>query len=100
MQYPIKKDKCLKGAGVEPYTREMHEQFVQAEEERKGKEEQARREKSEKDSARKAWLADGGREMDFERQWPSIRDEARKQRVMSADREARQSMRARGVSRI
>jgi hypothetical protein len=54
----------------------------------------------EKESARRAWLADGGRGADFEKEWPELRDEGRRQRVMSADRHARETMQASGVSRI
>jgi hypothetical protein len=85
---------------AEKYTAEMHQAHVEAEEKRKAEEEQQRQERSEKESARKAWLADGGREGDFEKAWPGMRDEGRRQRVLNADNRARQEMRTSGVSRI
>jgi hypothetical protein len=85
---------------MEPYTEEMFQREKKEREEREAAEEQRRQERSEMESAKKRWISDGGREADFEAVWPKLRDEARKQRVMDADRQARQSMRARGVSRI
>jgi hypothetical protein len=82
------------------YTLEDHEAHVEAEEKRKAEEEQQRQERTEKESARKAWLADGGSEGGFQKAWPELRDAARKQRVMDADRRARETQRAAGVSRI
>ena len=82
------------------YTLEQFEADKQAREERQVKEAEARREKAEKGSARAAWLRDGGNARDFERQWPTLRDEARKKRVMDADSRARANQRAQGVSRI
>ena len=54
----------------------------------------------EKETARKAWIRDGGSEADFEKAWPKLRDEGRRLRVMDADRKARETMQASGVSRI
>lgn len=82
------------------YTAEQHAAFVEAEEKRKAKEEQERRERVEKESARLAWVRDGGRAEDFEQQWVQIRDEGRRRRVVDADRRAREEMQLRGVSRI
>jgi hypothetical protein len=50
--------------------------------------------------ARRAYLADGGTEEDFEKAWPEMREQMRRQRAMDAEREARQSQRARGISSI
>lgn len=84
----------------ERYTAEMADRFLREKTEREAAAELARREQSEKQSARKAWVEDGGSEGDFERQWTELRDEARRRRVMDADRAAREAQRARGVSRI
>ena len=43
-------------------------------------------------------MADGGREGDFEREWPRLRDEGRRGRVVDADKRAREAQRS--VSRI
>jgi hypothetical protein len=85
---------------TERYTLEDHEAHVEAEERRKAEEEQQRQERSEKESARRVWLADGGRAADFEKAWPELRDAARKQRVVDADKLAREAHRAAGISRI
>jgi hypothetical protein len=61
------------------YTAEMHQAHVEAEEARKAEEERQRQQRSEKESARRVWLADGGREADFEKAWPKLRDEGRRQ---------------------
>jgi hypothetical protein len=82
------------------YTKEMHEAYRKEQDEKPRKKEDANRERMEKESARRAWLADGGRGVDFEKEWPELRDEGRRQRVMSADRHARETMQASGVSRI
>jgi hypothetical protein len=83
------------------YTIEMFdEQRRKEEDEKAAKQEEERRERTEKESARRAWLADGGREADFEREWPKLRDEGRRQRVMDAERQARETMRSSGVSTI
>jgi hypothetical protein len=82
------------------YTKEMHEAYSKEQDEKAKKEEEANRERMEKESARRAWLADGGSESDFRREWPSLRDQARRQRVMDADRRAREAMRSGTTSRI
>lgn len=82
------------------YTKEMHEAHVEAEEKRKAAEEQAHKDRTEKETARRAWTADGGNAADFEREWPTLRDEGRRRRVVDADRRAREAMKASGVSRI
>ncbi len=51
-------------------------------------EKKARHERMEKTDARLAWLAEGGDEASFERQWPSLRDEARRRRVMERSEQA------------
>jgi hypothetical protein len=81
------------------YTKEMHEEYRKEQDEKAAKEEKARQERTEKESARRAWLADGGAATDFEREWPTLRDEGRRQRVMSADQRAREAQRH-GISRI
>ena len=59
-----------------------------------------RNERMEKTTAKRAWMADGGREGDFEKAWPQLRDQGRRQRVLGADKRARQEMYERGISRI
>jgi hypothetical protein len=82
------------------YTQEDHEEYRRKVDEQAAKEEEARNERMEKESARRVWLADGGRESDFEKEWPKLRDEGRRRRVVDADRRARETMQASGVSRI
>jgi hypothetical protein len=82
------------------YTKEMHEAYRKEQDEKAKKEEEANRERMEKESARRAWIADGGSEADFQREWPSLRDQARRERVLDADRRAREEMRSGTTSRI
>jgi len=74
------------------YTLEEHQARVEAESKRKAKEEQDRKERVEKDTARRGWVADGGA-ADFEKAWPKLRDEARGERVLEAGRRAREEQR-------
>jgi hypothetical protein len=83
---------------VSKYTAEMHEEYRRKQDEKAAKEEQERREAVEKETARRAWVADGGAETDFEKEWPSLRDAGRRQRVVDADKQAREAQRR--VSRI
>jgi len=85
---------------MERYTLEDHEAYRKEQEEKAAREAEERRERMEKASARRAWLADGGKEADFEREWPKLRNEGRRRRVVDADRRAREQMQASGVSRI
>jgi hypothetical protein len=85
---------------MERYTLEDHEAYRQQQDEKAAKEAEERCERTEKESARRAWLADGGKEADFQREWPRLRDEGRRRRVVDADRRARETMQASGVSRI
>jgi len=74
----------------------MHETYRKEQDEKAAKEAQERdhrRQRMERANARRAWLADGGSEADFEKAWPSLRDEGRRRRVMDADRRAREAMR-------
>jgi hypothetical protein len=82
------------------YSLEQFEADRQAREEREAREEEARKERTKREAARRAWVADGGREADFARAWPGLRDEARKRRIMDANQRARAGQRASGVSRI
>jgi hypothetical protein len=80
---------------MEKYTLEEHQQYVE-EQQRKAKEaEQARREQVEKETARRAWVADGGDEEGFQQYWPLLRDEGRAERTKNADRQAREVQRLR-----
>jgi hypothetical protein len=84
----------------EPYTKEDFLEYRRKVDEKAKKEEEAKRERTEKESARRAWLADGGSEADFEKEWPSLRNQARRKRVIDADKRVREEMRASSVSRI
>jgi hypothetical protein len=85
---------------TERYTREQHEQYRRGQDEKAREAEAERRERSAKDAARLKWVADGGTEPAFERQWPALRDEMRRRRVIDADERAREAHRAAGVSQI
>jgi len=85
---------------VGQYTKEMHEAYRKEQDEKAAKEAQERGQRMERANARRAWLADGGSEAEFEKAWPSLRDEGRRRRVMDADCRARETMQARGVSHI
>jgi hypothetical protein len=85
---------------MERYTLEDHEAYREEQDQKAAKEAEERRARTEKESARRAWLADGGKAADFERAWPELRDEGRRRRVVDADRSARETMQASGVSRI
>jgi hypothetical protein len=80
------------------YTAEMHEEYRRKEDEKAAREEQERSERMEKEAVRQAWLRDGGAESDFRREWPRLRDEGRRRRVVDADKQAREAQRH--VSRI
>jgi hypothetical protein len=85
---------------VTEYTKEQFEEYRRQQDEKAAKEAEERQEKAERESARRAWIRDGGREADFERQWATLRDEGRRRRVLDADKRAREEMRASGISRI
>ena len=85
---------------MERYTLEDFEAYRKEQDEKATKEAEERRERTEKESARRAWLADGGNSGDFEREWPKLRDEGRRRRVIDADRRAREDMRSGTTSRI
>jgi hypothetical protein len=85
---------------MERYTLEDFEAYRKEQDEKAAKEAEERRERTEKESARRAWLGDGGKEADFQREWPRLRDEGRRRRVVDADRCAREMMQASNVSRI
>jgi hypothetical protein len=82
------------------YTLEDHEAYRKEQDEKAAKEAEEQRERMEKETARRAWLADGGSDKDFQREWPKLRDEGRRRRVVDADRRAREEMRAHRPSRI
>jgi hypothetical protein len=82
------------------YTKEMHEAYRKEQDEKAKKEEEANRERMERELLLRAWKADGGSEADFRREWPRLRDEARRQRVLDADRRAREEMRNGTTSKI
>jgi hypothetical protein len=78
----------------------MHEEYRKEQDEKAANEERERRERLEKADAKLAWLAEGGAEADFEREWPKIRHEGRRRRIFDATRDARNRQRASGISRI
>jgi hypothetical protein len=82
------------------YTQEMAEEYRRKQEEKAARKEREIREGMEKETARQAWLRDGGAEADFQREWPRLRDESRRRRIMDADHNAREAMRASNVSTI
>ena len=82
------------------YTKEMFERDLKARREQEAKQEEECRERQERESLLRAWKADGGSEADFEREWPKLREEGRRRRVVDADRRARETMQASGVSSI
>ena len=57
------------------YTKEMHEAYRQEQDEKAVREAEEQRERMEKESARRAWLSDGGREADFDATSHRARDE-------------------------
>jgi len=82
------------------YSKVDHEAYRKEQDERAAKEERERRERWEEYNARRACLAEGGTEEEFEAAWPEIREEARRQRAMNREQEARERQRASAVSRI
>jgi hypothetical protein len=78
------------------YTREDHEQYRRE----RAKAEQAKAERMEKETTRRAWVADGGSAADFEKAWPQLRDQGRRQRTVDADRRAREAQVQSRTSRI
>lgn len=82
------------------YTKEMYEEYRREQDEKAAKEERERRERLEEDNARRAYLAEGGTEEEFEKAWPEMREQAKRRRAMSREQEAREGQRARGLSRI
>lgn len=85
---------------MERYTKEMHEEYVQAEEKKRKDQEQARKEAHDKDVAKRLWLRDGGTAEAFEAQWEQQRDTRRRRRIEEIDRETREDMRRSAGSRI
>jgi hypothetical protein len=85
---------------MERYTLEDHEAYRKEQDEKAAKEEEARNARTEKETACKAWIRDGGSAADFEKAWPGLRDAALKQRVIDADRRARELQRNGTTSRI
>jgi hypothetical protein len=65
---------------MERYTLEDYEVYRKEQDEKAAKAEQERREYVERESARQAWVRDGGAEADFQRVWPRLRDEGRQRR--------------------
>jgi hypothetical protein len=85
---------------MDEYTKEMHEAYRKEQDEKAAKEAEKQRERVAKASARHAWLSAGGREADFEKEWPWIRDQAPLSRAASSGEHAREAMRNSRVSRI
>jgi hypothetical protein len=85
---------------MERYTLEDFEAYRKEQDEKAAREEEARNARMEKEAARKAWIRDGGSAADFEKAWPAMRDQARRERVLNAERRAREAMRNGTTSRI
>ena len=51
-------------------------------------EQKARRERVERNDAHAAWIAQGGDETSFEKEWPTLRDKARRRRVIEQNEQA------------
>jgi hypothetical protein len=84
----------------ERYTIEQHEEYRARVDAEQAAKEQARREKMEKETARRGFIKEGGTEEQFERAWPELRDQARHQRTLDRDKAAREAHRAHSSSRI
>jgi hypothetical protein len=85
---------------TERYSREDHEEYRRQQDAEAAREERERREGVEKGNAQAAWVRDGGRPADFEREWPKLRDELRRRRLVDADERARAAHQSLGVSEI
>lgn len=70
---------------MQKYTLEQFEAYRKEQDAKAAREKEERQERTEKEAASRAWVADGGNARDFERAWPRLRDEARRRRVMEAD---------------
>jgi len=83
------------------YNREDYEGYTKSIVREGRQEVEEHQERTQSQSLRRAWLADGGSGADFEKAWFALRDEGRRQqRVVDADRRTREEMRAYGPSRI
>jgi hypothetical protein len=86
---------------MERYSLEDHEVYRKEQDEKSARETEGRSERMEKESARRAWIADGGAGADFfEREWPKLREEGRRRRVVDADRRALEAQRNSRVGKI
>jgi hypothetical protein len=84
---------------TERYTAKRHEEYRARVDAEQAAKEQARREKMEKETARRGFIKEGGTEEQFERAWPELRDQARHQRTLDRDK-AVEAQRAHSSSRI
>ncbi len=75
------------------YTIEQHQAYREKVDAEEAEEKQARADKIEKEAARALWTQDGGSASDFEKAWPGMRDEARRDRIKNADQRAREEQR-------
>jgi hypothetical protein len=93
--------RTLQGSGDDGrYTLEDHEEYRRKVEAKEQGERERQTATAEKAAAKRSWLVSGGSESDFENEWPRLKDEARRQKVIHADREARDAMRSTRVSSI
>lgn len=74
--------------------REKQERAEAARRARLEEEARAEREEREKRAAFRSWTAQGGAPQDFEAEWPAMRAEATRRRVLEADAAARASQRS------
>lgn len=72
-------------------TVEEFEERRAAQEEAEGKAAKERREAHDKEAARRAWVAEGGDEAAFERQWPELRAEALRKRTAQRQEQQRRA---------
>jgi hypothetical protein len=64
------------------YNREDYEGYTKSIVREGRQEVEEHQERTQSQSLRRAWLADGGSEADFEKAWPVLRNEGRRQRVV------------------
>ena len=82
------------------YSKADFEAYRKEQDEQAAKEQQTVREETAKNAARNAWIEAGGDAQAFEKNWPSIREQQLRDRVVDTDEQARDTQRRMGVSGI
>ena len=59
------------------YTKEMDQAYRKERDQKAAELKEENRARMESEAAPRVWLADGGRETDFQRKWPKLRDKGR-----------------------